>query len=277
VESWRVVWRDGFAPLLSSERLRRLLDILRRDDRRLTQGSTTTPPPLMCVADWPCEAGCALVCSYCEWGETTVGQAETEFARLCFEADQRLGEPAACRWFLNWFDDCPRNEMRIELAAEVELELTRRGDLPPPETKFFTPGEAHTLTALYDQPDEWWSYWWVLSDAVQERCGETAAEGMRWLSAVRQRPHREEDFAERQWKFFAIHDQVSYRMDTSILNGYFDNYLPGCLQAACWVGTLGTRHPDLVTTLEIYLRTYCSLTLAERTDLVNWIPKGVEV
>lgn len=128
MESWRLVWRDGFSPLLSSERLRRLLDILRRDDPKLTQGSTTTPPPLMCVADWPCEAGCALVCSFCEWGETTVGEGEAEFARLCFEADQRIGEPAACRWFLNWFDDCPRNEMRTELISEVELELSKRGE-----------------------------------------------------------------------------------------------------------------------------------------------------
>ena len=56
----------------------------------------------------------------------TVGKAEEEFAKLCFNADQRLGEPAACRWLLNWFDDTPRNEMREKLLGEVELNLKER-------------------------------------------------------------------------------------------------------------------------------------------------------
>jgi hypothetical protein len=91
------------------------------------QGATTTPPPLLCVQDWPVEACCAL--GFCGWqGEAlcTVGEVEEHFAKCCFEADQRLGEPAACRWFLNWFDDTPRDDMRRELLAEVELALTDR-------------------------------------------------------------------------------------------------------------------------------------------------------
>jgi hypothetical protein len=57
-----------------------------------------------------------------------VGQVEEHFARCCYQADQNLGEPAACRWFLNWFDAAPRDEMRRELLAEVERELGRRAD-----------------------------------------------------------------------------------------------------------------------------------------------------
>src|SRR5579883_830765 len=108
MEGWRKVWREGFAPVLSTESLEALADALERDDRRLTQGSTTTPPPLMCVQDWPCEGACAL--GYCGWhgeGLQSVGEVEEFFAKCCFEADRRLGEPAACRWFLNWFDDTP--------------------------------------------------------------------------------------------------------------------------------------------------------------------------
>ena len=56
----------------------------------------------------------------------TVGQVEEFFAKACYQADQRLGEPAACRWFLNWFDNTPRAEMRRELLAEVELALAVR-------------------------------------------------------------------------------------------------------------------------------------------------------
>ena len=140
MESWRVVWREGFAPVLPTAGLEALRDALRDDDPRLTQGSTTTPPPLMCVQDWPVEAACALgFCGTAEFGgfwtdaagrkndaAATVGQVEEFFAKACFQADWRLGEPAACRWFLNWFDNTPRDEMRRELLAEVELTLAGR-------------------------------------------------------------------------------------------------------------------------------------------------------
>lgn len=120
MESWRKVWRDGFAPGISVEGLTALRDALITDDTRLVQGSTTIPPPLMCVQDWPLEACDAI--TFTGWMDVwTVGEAEEHFARLCFEADERLGEPAACRWFLNWFDDTPRDEMRRELLAEVAL------------------------------------------------------------------------------------------------------------------------------------------------------------
>lgn len=122
--AWRHVFRHGFCPSLPTAGLERLRDALRDDDPRLLQGSTTQPPPL-CVADWPCEAADAI--GFCGWEEGgTVGEVEEFFAKMCFEADERLGEAAACRWFLNWFDDTPRDEMRRELLAEVEAELQRR-------------------------------------------------------------------------------------------------------------------------------------------------------
>ncbi|HXG12948.1 MAG TPA: hypothetical protein VNK04_24535, partial [Gemmataceae bacterium] len=86
-----------------------------------------TPPPLPCVQDWPVEAACAV--TYCGWhgeGLKTVAEAEEFFARICFEVDQKMGEPAACRWFLNWFDDTPRDEMRRLLLAEVNRTLAQR-------------------------------------------------------------------------------------------------------------------------------------------------------
>jgi hypothetical protein len=135
MESWRTVWRDGFSPALSLKGLEALRDALEANDPRLLQGSTTAPPPLMCVQDWPIEATCAL--GYCGWqGEHlhTVGEVEEYFARCCFEADQRLGEAAACRWFLNWFDDTPREEMRQELLGEVERAIEERAAVVIPAT-----------------------------------------------------------------------------------------------------------------------------------------------
>jgi hypothetical protein len=91
----------------------------------------------MNVHDWPVEGACAL--GFCGWqGDhlTTVGEVEEFFAKCCFEADRRLGEPAACRWFLNWFDDTPRKEMRRELLDEIEHTLAER-----------VPGEPAAISA----------------------------------------------------------------------------------------------------------------------------------
>lgn len=127
MDTWRKVWREGMAPQLSTAGLQALRRALLNDDARLLQGATTSPPPLQCVQDWPAEAACVL--GYCGWqgeGLETVGQIEEFFARCCFEADKQLGEPAASRWFLNWYDDTPRDEMRRELSAEVSRELANR-------------------------------------------------------------------------------------------------------------------------------------------------------
>jgi hypothetical protein len=127
MESWRKVWREGLAPHLSTPGLEALKRALVSDDARLLQGATTTPPPLQCVQDWPVEAACVL--GYCGWqgdGLETVAEVEEFFARLCFETDQTLGEPAACRWFLNWFDETPRADMRTQLLAEVNRTLRQR-------------------------------------------------------------------------------------------------------------------------------------------------------
>src|SRR5436189_1332669 len=127
MDSWQIVWREGLAPLLSTAGLEALRQALVADDVRLLQGATTTPPPLQCVQDWPVEAACVL--GYCGWqGDSleTVAEVEEFFARACFEADQRLGEPAACRWFLNWFDDTAREEVRQLLLAEVNHALAER-------------------------------------------------------------------------------------------------------------------------------------------------------
>lgn len=127
MESWRKVWRDGFAPAMSIEALEVLLVGLEKNDPAIVQGATTRPPPLMCVQDWPVEAADAI--GFAGWkGEklSTVGEVEEYSAKMCFEADQRLGQPAACRWFLNWFDDTERLKAFTELASEIKLNLRER-------------------------------------------------------------------------------------------------------------------------------------------------------
>jgi len=124
MESWRIVWRNGVAPLLSREQLERLKVALETDDQRLLQGATCSPPCLACVADWLCEATCLL--GYCgtELGEATVAEVENTFANLCYQADNRLGEPTAIRWLLTWWDDSIRSEAIAALLPEVDLALS---------------------------------------------------------------------------------------------------------------------------------------------------------
>lgn len=143
LELWQRCFRDGFAPSLSTPGLEALTKALRDDSPRLVQGKTTIPPPLHCVEDWPVQAACAIgFCCVIDYGGfaikgstavtcqgATVGETEEGFAQACMECDQRLGEPAAARWFLNWADKTPRKEMRRELLVEVERELERRTSL----------------------------------------------------------------------------------------------------------------------------------------------------
>jgi hypothetical protein len=127
MESWQRIFREGLAPLLSDRALAVLRDALQQDDPRLMQGATTQPPPLQCVSDWPVEGACAV--GFCGWrgeGLETVAQVEEFFARMCFEIDQKLAEPAVCRHFLNWFDETPRDEMRRLLLPEVDAALACR-------------------------------------------------------------------------------------------------------------------------------------------------------
>lgn len=130
VPSWLHVWRVGFAPQFSTAGLEALARALETDDERLLQGGTTSPPPLLCVQDWPVASACPV--AFTGWqgdGLQTIGEVSEYFGRVCFECDALIGEPAGCRFFLNWFDESPREEVRQALLAEVRQELARRKEL----------------------------------------------------------------------------------------------------------------------------------------------------
>jgi hypothetical protein len=132
LQAWQKVWREGIAPLLSTAALVALERALVRDDPRLIQGETCTPPPVQAVQDWPVEAACLV--GYCGWqgdGLETVAEVEEYFARVVHSVDLALGGPAACRWFFDWFDSTPRAEMRRALQAEVGRTLAQRRPTRP--------------------------------------------------------------------------------------------------------------------------------------------------
>ena len=127
MEKWRRVWREGLAPQFSQRGLLALQTALGTDDVRLLQGVVSSPPPLDALRACAVNGTCAI--SLCGWqgdGLRSVGQIEDYFHRICDAADAVFHEPAACRYFLNWFDETPRAEMRRELLAEVRLALRER-------------------------------------------------------------------------------------------------------------------------------------------------------
>lgn len=120
MEKWRRTWREAIVPHLSRVGLLALEAALRTDDPRLLQGATCFPPLLDALRERPIEAACAL--GYCGWQGgrlSRVGELERYFHDLCNAVDAAFNEPAACRYFLNWYDDTPRAEMRGELLTEV--------------------------------------------------------------------------------------------------------------------------------------------------------------
>lgn len=124
MEKWRRVWRVGIAPQLSRSALLALQLALRRDDARLLQGVVTAPPPLEANGRCAVIGGCAIgLCGWLGEGRASVVAVEDYFAAVCEAADAALGEPAACRFFFNWFDAVPRSQMRREMLAEVTLAL----------------------------------------------------------------------------------------------------------------------------------------------------------
>ena len=124
-QAWQKCWHEGFAPLLSDEGLFELAKALREDDPKLIQGHT-------CITANGYRKGevigaCAI--SYAGWkGDELTGWDEVEafFSMCCWKVDQSFGMMASCRYFLNWFDETPRFQMRKELLAEVQKIIEMR-------------------------------------------------------------------------------------------------------------------------------------------------------
>src|SRR5216683_6958278 len=109
MEKWRRIWREGLAPNLSRAGLLALQSALLDNDPRLLQGAVSSPPTLDALRDCAVNGTCAI--GWCGWqGERlrSVGQIEEYFHRICDAADAAFGEPAACRFFLNWYDAAAR-------------------------------------------------------------------------------------------------------------------------------------------------------------------------
>jgi hypothetical protein len=131
LQAWQRCWRYGVAVQLSPACLEALHQALLYDDPRVIQTGTTSPPALMCTQDMPCEGADPV--AYACWqglGLHRVGEVEEAFAQICMRADLLLGEPAAIKYFLNFWDEGDRDTVRTALLAEVTLCLPQKAKVP---------------------------------------------------------------------------------------------------------------------------------------------------
>lgn len=122
IEAARRVFREGFAPLLSTADLIALRDAASGDDPRLIQG--VTAKPMLGLA--PCSGACAIGFVGLTHGITEVEDVCDFFAQMCYAIDDRVGEPAGCRYFIGWYDSASRHDALASLAAWCEEELRTR-------------------------------------------------------------------------------------------------------------------------------------------------------
>jgi hypothetical protein len=130
--AWKRCWRYGICPQLDHDALEALRRALLNDDPRLIQGATTSPPSLQCTDDWALQGGDPII--FALWqgnGFGIVGKAEEEWAMICWRASDALGDPEACRWFFNWWDETDRQTARQALLVEIDLHLM--GSMPAKE------------------------------------------------------------------------------------------------------------------------------------------------
>jgi hypothetical protein len=122
----RMAWRAA-APLFTTGGLEALREALWADDPTLLQHETVRPIALQCFLDdkplGACPWGYAAIKS---WHLDKVSEVTLAFSRVCQAVDEATGADAGCRWFLNFVDETPREQMRLELLEEVDIELARR-------------------------------------------------------------------------------------------------------------------------------------------------------
>jgi hypothetical protein len=97
------------------------------DDPRLSQGDTVSPLPLHPHAFRRVRGACPI--AYAGWkadGLLIVADPEEFFARIVAGAGERLGDPSAAGYFLRWWDDGRRDEVRQRLLTAVRRALARR-------------------------------------------------------------------------------------------------------------------------------------------------------
>jgi len=127
----RIVFEKGFAPQFSTETLILFQYALEENSDKIVQGSTTVPAPSLALSDWPCQSACAIGSLAWEqqygWEDgVTVSEIDEAFIASAMKCDALMNEQAACRYFLNWFDEGDRATVFAELSKWIDDIITER-------------------------------------------------------------------------------------------------------------------------------------------------------
>lgn len=128
--SWQKVFRDGFAPEMTMDELLAVREALVINDPLMIQDATVEPE----LSEFVQPCGACFV-SYGLWKAnrlSTTMEVSDMFARRCQLADNRLGFHSAIRFFLNWFDETPRQEVFAKLLVEVDAVISERTSTATP-------------------------------------------------------------------------------------------------------------------------------------------------
>lgn len=125
MESWRKVWREGLAPLLTDPQLEVLLAGLRADDPALIQNQTTEPMAFDCGLKSRCEGGCLIAYPIWKGGVENVVNVAEAFERTVDRVDRACGL-GMCSELLDWYDGSSRDIVIAEMLPEVQLEIEKR-------------------------------------------------------------------------------------------------------------------------------------------------------
>lgn len=127
LQRWQRVFRLGIAPAIPTAALIELRAALAADDPKIIQGAVTSPAPLDSLRSVAVHGSDVIgFAAMVGFGLRTVGEVVAHYHAVCEAADVSLRESHACRWFLVWYDETPRDAMRAALMAEIDAVLVDR-------------------------------------------------------------------------------------------------------------------------------------------------------
>ena len=132
MEKWRRVWRDrDRAAAVTSRFARSAIGSCSATIAGCCKASSPRRRRWMPTPIAPSSAAVpSVLCGWLGEGRTSVGAVEEYFTAICEAADAAFGEPAACRFFFNWFDDSPRRDAPRDVGGSDAALPERDADSP---------------------------------------------------------------------------------------------------------------------------------------------------
>lgn len=152
MEQWRRYFRHGIAPLVENAQLEYVLGILKSDSEKMCQGDTVILRKVIAESgltyyhgDLPPVSGCFVSLIHMSDEKLTANEVDAKFGPFLCRVGLNHGLSSH---FINWFDDSPREEVRRELIAEIELVLDARNPKRSEPAKVASDSECESAPSI---------------------------------------------------------------------------------------------------------------------------------